>query len=173
MNFPTLPYDDVTYSFLLEIWFWGPTHPTFLYDVTLFSLFFFLKSSLMSIHERLLFLSVYEHLWAFMSVYEHLWAFMSVYLNKNYCLLKVKLINFWSQLLQTLKIQYILLLQHLPFQHPTKSSFCMNKLSFLKISQYWRSSSLTSPQVTVIRGQSSTITNQTFIVLYSYSFLFI
>ena len=30
---------------LLEIWFWGPTHPTFLYDVTLFT--FFLKSSLM------------------------------------------------------------------------------------------------------------------------------
>ena len=41
MNFPTLPYDDVTYSFLLEIWFWGPTHPTFLYDVTLLDLFFF------------------------------------------------------------------------------------------------------------------------------------
>ena len=46
MNFPTLPYDNVTYSFLLEIWFWGPTPPTFLYDVTLFSLFFFLKASL-------------------------------------------------------------------------------------------------------------------------------
>ena len=41
MNFPTLPYDNVTYSFLLEIWFWGPTHPTFLYDVTLLDLFFF------------------------------------------------------------------------------------------------------------------------------------
>ena len=40
MNFPTLPYDHVTNSFLLEIWFWGPTYPTFLYDVTLFSLFF-------------------------------------------------------------------------------------------------------------------------------------
>ena len=41
MNFPTLPYDNVTDSFLLEKWFWGPTHPAFLYDVTLFSLFFF------------------------------------------------------------------------------------------------------------------------------------
>ena len=40
MNFPTLPYDHVTNSFLLEICFWGPTYPTFLYDVTLFSLFF-------------------------------------------------------------------------------------------------------------------------------------
>ena len=29
MNFPTLPYDHVTNSFLLEIWFWGPTYPTF------------------------------------------------------------------------------------------------------------------------------------------------
>ena len=48
MNFPTLPYNNVTYSFLLEIWFWGPTHPTFLYDVTLFSLFF-LKASLSEI----------------------------------------------------------------------------------------------------------------------------
>ena len=45
MNFPTLPYDHVTNSFLLEICFWGPTYPTFLYDVTLFSLFF-LNSSL-------------------------------------------------------------------------------------------------------------------------------
>ena len=41
MNFPTLPYDNVTYSFLLEICFWGPTYPTFLYDVTLLDLFFF------------------------------------------------------------------------------------------------------------------------------------
>ena len=41
MNFPTLPYDHVTNSFLLEICFWVPTYPTFLYDVTLFSLFFF------------------------------------------------------------------------------------------------------------------------------------
>ena len=41
MNFLTLPYNCVTISFLPEIWFWGPTHPTFLYDVTLFSLFFF------------------------------------------------------------------------------------------------------------------------------------
>ena len=40
MNFLTLPYDYDTNSFLLEIWFWGPTYPTFLYDVTLFSLFF-------------------------------------------------------------------------------------------------------------------------------------
>ena len=40
MNFPTLPYDTVTNSFLLEICFWGPTYPTFLYDVTLFTLFF-------------------------------------------------------------------------------------------------------------------------------------
>ena len=40
MNFPTLPYDHVTNSFLLEICFWGPTYPTFLYDVTLFTLFF-------------------------------------------------------------------------------------------------------------------------------------
>ena len=47
MNFPTLPYDHVTNSFLLEICFWGPTYPTFLYDVTLFSLFF-LNSSLSS-----------------------------------------------------------------------------------------------------------------------------
>ena len=39
MNFPTLPYDNVTYSFFLEIWFLGPTHPTILYDVTLFTLF--------------------------------------------------------------------------------------------------------------------------------------
>ena len=40
MNFPTLPSDHVTNSFLLEICFWGPTYPTYLYDVTLFSLFF-------------------------------------------------------------------------------------------------------------------------------------
>ena len=40
MNFLTLSYNCVTISFLPEIWFWGPTHPTFLYDVTLFSLFF-------------------------------------------------------------------------------------------------------------------------------------
>ena len=48
MNFPTLPYDHVTNSFLLEICFWGPTYPTFLYNVTLFSLFF-LNSSLSNI----------------------------------------------------------------------------------------------------------------------------
>ena len=40
MNFPTLPYNHVTNSFLLEICFWGPNYLTFLYDVTLFSLFF-------------------------------------------------------------------------------------------------------------------------------------
>ena len=45
MKFRALPYDNVIYSFLLEIWFWGPTHPTFLYYFTLFTLFF--KSSLM------------------------------------------------------------------------------------------------------------------------------
>ena len=45
-NFPTLHYDHVTNSFLLEICFWGPTYPTFLYDVTLLDLFF-LNSSLM------------------------------------------------------------------------------------------------------------------------------
>ena len=46
MNFLTLPYNYVTISYLPEIWFWCPTYPTFLYDVTLFSLFF-LNSSLM------------------------------------------------------------------------------------------------------------------------------
>ena len=45
MNLLTLPYNCVTISILLEIWFWGPTHPTFLYDVTILDLFF-LKSSL-------------------------------------------------------------------------------------------------------------------------------
>ena len=40
MNFPTLPYDNVTYSFLQEIWFWGPTHPTFSDTMSLFLLFF-------------------------------------------------------------------------------------------------------------------------------------
>ena len=40
MNFPTLPSSHVTNSFLLELWFCGPTYPTFLCDVTLFSLFF-------------------------------------------------------------------------------------------------------------------------------------
>ena len=45
MSFLTLPYDCVTISFLPEIlWFGGPTYPTFLYDVTLFSLFL-LKAS--------------------------------------------------------------------------------------------------------------------------------
>ena len=43
MNFPTLPHDHVTNSFLLEIWFWSPTYTTFLYDVTLLNFF---KSSL-------------------------------------------------------------------------------------------------------------------------------
>ena len=45
MNFPTPAFAHVTNSFHLEIWFWGPTYPTYLYDVTLFSLFF-LNSSL-------------------------------------------------------------------------------------------------------------------------------
>ena len=36
MNFPTLPYDNVTYSFLLEIWFWGP-----FCTMSLFWIFFF------------------------------------------------------------------------------------------------------------------------------------
>ena len=49
MNFPTLPYDNVSYSFLLEIWFGGPTHPTFLYDVTLLDLFFLNSSLIVSI----------------------------------------------------------------------------------------------------------------------------
>ena len=40
MNFLTLSYNCVTISFLPEIWFWGPTHPTFLYKVTLLELFF-------------------------------------------------------------------------------------------------------------------------------------
>ena len=37
---PTLPYVNVTISFLSKICFWGPTHPTFSDDVTLFTLFF-------------------------------------------------------------------------------------------------------------------------------------
>ena len=41
MDFQTLPYLYVTISFLLEICFWGPTHPTFSDDVTNFTLFFF------------------------------------------------------------------------------------------------------------------------------------
>ena len=44
MDFQTLPYLYVTISFLLEICFWGPTHPTFSDDVTNYTLFF--KSSL-------------------------------------------------------------------------------------------------------------------------------
>ena len=44
MDFPTLPYLHVTISFLLEIWFWGPTHPTFSDNITKYTLF--LKSSL-------------------------------------------------------------------------------------------------------------------------------
>ena len=40
MNLATLPYDHVTNSFLLEIWFCGPTYPTFLFDVTIFTLLF-------------------------------------------------------------------------------------------------------------------------------------
>ena len=45
MDFQTLPYLYVTISFLLEICFLGPTHPTFSDDVTNYTLFF-LKSSL-------------------------------------------------------------------------------------------------------------------------------
>ena len=40
MDFQTLPYLYVTISFLLEICFWGPTHPTFSDNVTHFTLFF-------------------------------------------------------------------------------------------------------------------------------------
>ena len=40
MDFQTLPYLYVTISFLLEICFLGPTHPTFSDDVTNFTLFF-------------------------------------------------------------------------------------------------------------------------------------
>ena len=40
MDFQTLPYLYVTISFLLEICFWGPTHPTFSDDVTNYTLFF-------------------------------------------------------------------------------------------------------------------------------------
>ena len=43
MNFPTLPYDHVTNSFNLEIWFCGPTNPTFSDNVTLFTLYFFIE----------------------------------------------------------------------------------------------------------------------------------
>ena len=39
MNLQTLPYDHVTNSFNLEIWFCGPTNPTF----TLFLLFYFIE----------------------------------------------------------------------------------------------------------------------------------
>ena len=38
---PTLPYIYVTISYLSEICFLVPTHPTFSDDVTLFTLFFF------------------------------------------------------------------------------------------------------------------------------------
>ena len=41
MDFQTLPYLYVTISFLLEICFWGPTHPTFSDDVTNYTLFLF------------------------------------------------------------------------------------------------------------------------------------
>ena len=40
MNFPTLPYDHVIDSFLQELWFWGPTYPTFSEAMSLFLLFF-------------------------------------------------------------------------------------------------------------------------------------
>ena len=36
MNFPTVPYDHVTNSFLLELWFWSPTYPSFSDKITLF-----------------------------------------------------------------------------------------------------------------------------------------
>ena len=49
MNFLTLSDNCVTISFLPEIWFWGPTHPTFLYNVTLFSLFFYWRHPLVTI----------------------------------------------------------------------------------------------------------------------------
>ena len=52
MNFLTLPYNCVTISFLPEIWFWGPTHLTFLYDVTLLDLFFFEGFPNMFIHYK-------------------------------------------------------------------------------------------------------------------------
>ena len=39
MDFPTLPYDHIPNLFLLEIWFWGPTYPTFCM-MSLFSVFF-------------------------------------------------------------------------------------------------------------------------------------
>ena len=41
MDFQTLPYLYVTISFLLEICFLGPTHPTFSDDVTNFTFFYF------------------------------------------------------------------------------------------------------------------------------------
>ena len=42
IDFPTLPYDHVTNSFLLEIWFWGPTNLTFSYNaMSLFLILFF------------------------------------------------------------------------------------------------------------------------------------
>ena len=41
MNFLTLSYNCVTISFLPEIWFWGPNHPTFLPDVIKYAVFFF------------------------------------------------------------------------------------------------------------------------------------
>ena len=40
MNFPTLPSYYITNSFLQEIWFWGPTYPTFSDTMSLFLLFF-------------------------------------------------------------------------------------------------------------------------------------
>ena len=42
INFPTLPYDYVTDSFLLEIWFWGPTYHK-LVTMSLFLLFFYFE----------------------------------------------------------------------------------------------------------------------------------
>ena len=51
MIFLTLPYNCVTISFLPEIWFGGPTHPTFLYNVTL--LFFFLLKASLSVNNSI------------------------------------------------------------------------------------------------------------------------
>ena len=46
MNFPTLPYDNVTYSFLLEIWF--RVQPTLPFCTMSLFWIFFLNSSLVS-----------------------------------------------------------------------------------------------------------------------------
>ena len=72
MNFPTLPYDNVTYLFLLEIWFWGPTHPTFLYKVTLLELFIELfPKEYISHYEEVKVLNVMFIEFLFVSIQEH------------------------------------------------------------------------------------------------------